>query len=103
MNLDAPPPKVLFLIYINDLQKAIKYSTTRHFADDTNLLIKNNSLKQLKKAVKLRKLVNWLRVNKISLNKSKSELLIFWHPSKSWNYELKIKFDGKGLYPSNIV
>ena len=40
---------LLFLIYINDLHQAIKYSETRHFADDTNLLIKNASLKQLKK------------------------------------------------------
>ena len=28
---------LLFLIYINDLHLAIKYSTTHHFADDTNL------------------------------------------------------------------
>ena len=29
---------ILFLIYIKDLHKCIKYSTTYHFADDTNLL-----------------------------------------------------------------
>ena len=28
---------LLFLLYINDLNKAIKFSTTHHFADDTNL------------------------------------------------------------------
>ena len=28
---------LLFLIYINDLHKAIKFSTVHHFADDTNL------------------------------------------------------------------
>ena len=39
---------LLFLLYINDLNKAINYCVTRHFADDTNLLIKNKSLKQLK-------------------------------------------------------
>ena len=44
---------LLFLIYINDLNTAIKYCTTRHFADDTNLLIKNKSLKQLKKHLNL--------------------------------------------------
>ena len=49
---------LLVLNYINDLQNAIKYSTTRHFAGDTNLPIKNNSLKQLKKQLNyaLRKL-----------------------------------------------
>ena len=75
---------LLFLIYINDLHKAIKYSSTRHFADDTNILIKNSSLKQLKKHLNLdlRSLCNWLKANKISLNCSKTELLIFRHPNK---------------------
>ena len=40
---------LLFLIYINDLHNAIKYCMVHHFADDTNLLIFNNSLKSLKK------------------------------------------------------
>ena len=40
---------LLFLIYINDLNNATKFCTTRLFADDTSLLIKNKNLKQLKK------------------------------------------------------
>ena len=96
---------LLFLIYINDLHKSIKYCTTRHFADDTNLLIKNKSLKQLKKHVNydLRNLNKWLKSNKISLNASKTELLLFRHPSKEINYDLKIKIDGKKLLPSKYV
>ena len=42
---------LLFLLYINDLNKAIKYCVTRHFADGTNLLIKNKSLKTAKKNI----------------------------------------------------
>ena len=96
---------LLFLIYINDLHTAIKYCTTRHFADDTNLLIKNKSLKQMKKHVNLdlRNLCKWLKSNKISLNASKTELLVFRHPNKELNYDLKIKIDGKKLLPSNYV
>ena len=96
---------LLFLIYINDLHQAIKYAKTRHFADDTNLLIKNNSLKQLKKHLNLdlRSLCNWLKANKISLNCSKTELLIFRHPNKQINYDLKIKINGKRLIPSEFV
>ena len=49
---------LLFLLYINDLNKAINYCITRHFADNTNLLINNKSLKQLKTInFDLRKLV----------------------------------------------
>ena len=43
---------LLFMIYTNDLHSTIIYSTTRHFADDTNLLIRNNSLKQIKNVLK---------------------------------------------------
>ena len=37
---------LLFLIYINDLHKAIKYSVTHLFADDTNLLVTNSNQNQ---------------------------------------------------------
>ena len=96
---------LLFLIYINDLHKAIKYSTVRHFADDTNLLINNASPKQLQKRLNLdlRYLCNWLKANRISLNASKSELIIFKHPNKKINYDFKIKIDGKKLNPSKFV
>ena len=96
---------LLFLIYINDLHTEIKYCTTRHFADDTNLLIKNKSLKQLKKHLNLdlRYQCKWLKANKISLNASKTELIIFRHPNKELNYELKVKIDGKRLLTSKYV
>ena len=38
---------LLFLIYINDLHECIKHSTAYHFADDTNLLLIENSIKKL--------------------------------------------------------
>ena len=44
---------LLFLIYINDLYSAIKFCVTYNFADDTNLLIKNKSLKQLHRYLNL--------------------------------------------------
>ena len=40
---------LLFLIYINDLHKAIKNSSVYHFADDTNLLRFSSSPKKLQK------------------------------------------------------
>ena len=96
---------LLFLLYINDLHNSIKYSTTRHFADDTNLLIVNSSLKQLKKHLNfdLKHLSSWLKANKISLNASKTEILIFRHARKPINYDLKVKLDGKKLHSSKFV
>ena len=111
VNMDYGVPQgsilgpLLFLIYINDLNYAIKFCTTRLFADDTCLIIKNKCLKQLKKHLNLdlRNLCRWLRANKISLNKSKTEMLLFRHPNKKINYNLKIKIEGRKLLPSKFV
>ena len=94
---------LLFLIYINDLTSAIKYCRVQHFADDTNLLISDGSPKQIQKYINLdlRNLCKWLRANKLSLNTSKTELLVFKHPNKI--YDFKIKMNGKKLYPSKFV
>ena len=43
---------LLFLIYINDLHNSMKYSKTRHFADDTNLL-KGEITKKVQKQLNL--------------------------------------------------
>ena len=74
---------LLFLIYINDLNSAIKYCRVQHFADDTNLLISNespvkylgiliDSPEQIQKYINLdlKNLCKWLRANKLSLNTS---------------------------------
>ena len=37
---------LLFLLYINDLHSAINFSSVHHFADDTNLLVSNISIKK---------------------------------------------------------
>ena len=60
---------LLFLVYINDLSIATKHSTVFHFADDTNLIQTNKSLKNLNRYVNhdLHLLCDWLKANKISL------------------------------------
>ena len=52
---------LLFLVYINDLHKAIKSSMVHHFAGDTNLLSANKSIKKLQKQANLdlRYLCKW--------------------------------------------
>ena len=91
---------LLFLIYINDLLKAIRNCKVHHFADDTNKSVKN-----LNKLVNhdMKQLNNWLNANKISLNVEKTELVIFKSPRKVLSGEIKTKLTGKRLYPSNSV
>ena len=70
---------LLFLLYTNDLNQAIKFCKVHHFAYDTNLLCLSNSIKKLNKLVNtdLNHLVNWLNANKILLNVKKAKMVIF--------------------------
>ena len=59
---------LLFLLYINDLNQAIKFCKVHHFADDTNpLCLSSNSIKKLNKLVnaELNHLVNWLKFHSL--------------------------------------
>ena len=76
-----------------------------HFADDTNFLYISKSLKKIQKYVNLdlRFVCNWLKANKISLNASKTEMLVFRDPRRKIDFNLKIKIDGKKVTPSKFV
>ena len=94
---------LLFLIYINDLHSAIKYSIVHHFADDTNLINFNKSIKQLNSQMNkdLWRLWVWLNANKISLHATKTEFVIFRSPHRLLDHEFKLKIGGKRIFPSN--
>jgi hypothetical protein len=96
---------LLFLIYINDLNNAIRHSTTYLFADDTNLLHINQNLKKLQKEmnVDLKGLCSWLLANKISLNKKTKTVLIYLKKPNTTIPFNNIKINGLKLYPSKSV
>ena len=104
---------LLFLIYINDLNKSIKYADAYHFADDTNLLLISKSLKKLNKYINhdLANLVQWLRANKISLNTKKTELILFKslrtdltkRNNKLLPKCLNFRISGQRIHPSKTI
>ena len=96
---------LLFIIFINDLHVSIKNSKVHHFAEDTNLLLINKSLKQINKLINhdLSFLVQWLRSNKISLNTSKTEILIFRPKGKSITKHLNFRISGEKISTSSTV
>ena len=51
----------------------------------------------------LKTLSNWLNVNKICLNASKTELVLFRSAKKQLDFGLELKLNGKRLYPTNSV
>ena len=69
----------MFLVYINNLNHGIRYCSVHHFADDSNLLNYNNSVKKMNKQVNqdLTNLANWLNPNKNCLNISKREVVLY--------------------------
>ena len=94
INCSVPQGSVLgpclFLLYINDLNQAIKFCKVHHFADDTNLLCMRNSIIKLKKIANadLKHLVNWLNANKILLTvKKNDEMVIFKSKQKKFEGE----------------
>ena len=95
----------LFLIYINDLHRAIQYCRMHHFVDDANLFHTSKSVENQNKLLNcdMKHLNNCLSTNKISLNVEKTELVIFESPRKVLLGEIKIKFSGKRLYLSDSI
>ena len=93
---------LLFLIYINDAHKASQALDFIHFADDTTLSQNlaffsggNLSRSQMEGRInaELSNVYDWLCVNKLSLNVSKSRCIIFKNAkinivSMPWNIEI---------------
>ena len=98
---------LLFLIYINDLHYSIKFCKVHNFADDTNLINYNSFIKVINKQVNkdLKSLSNWLNANRICLNVSKTELVLvlFRSAKNQLDFGLKLKLNGKRLYPTNSL
>ena len=95
----------LFIIYINDLPNALIHSESTLFADDTCLLFSSSSLKKIERClnIDLKRLFKWLCANKISLNVSKTEVLLFRNVHKTINHNIGLKLNGKILNLSDTV
>ena len=68
---------LLFLLYVNDLPNSTK-TFPRLFADDTCLIVHHSNLSNLQTELNLEliRLSKWGKSNKITINPSKSQLIV---------------------------
>ena len=94
-----------FLIYINDLHNAIKFSQSFHFADDTCLLNIQNTISEINRNLNkdLKGLSFSLNANKITLDVVKTEVILFKTKCKPCNNDLRLKLCRKRLYKTKYL
>ena len=81
---------ILFILYINDMCNVSTLLKPILFADDTNLFYSGKYIKELCSVVsiKLDKLCKWFQVNKLSLNTSKTNFMVFTNKSCDDTYSV---------------
>ncbi len=70
---------LLFLLYINNIQSCSELISIILFADDTNRLFSHTCLKTLNEIIpiEMNKITDWLNVNKLSINTTKTKFILF--------------------------
>ena len=88
---------LLFLLYVNDLHKAMTHCSVHQFADDTNLLLIDKSLEKINKYINhdLRHRCQWIRSNKLSLNGGKTKIIILRNRYQQINKKLNFRVSGE--------
>ena len=87
----------LFILYINDICNVSKLLQFILFADDTNIFYSSSQYETLSTVVstELSKLQTWFALNKLSLNISKTNYMLFTR--KNVSNRIDIVFDGKQI------
>ena len=91
---------ILFIIYVNDLPQCSNKFDFIMYADDTTLSstidsfsdINSNASADSLINAEIGKVIEWLKINKLSLNKNKPKYMTFHMPKKQ--IHLKLKIDG---------
>ena len=70
---------LLFLLYINDLANVSDIIFSLYFADDSNMFLSGKNPDDLIKLMntEITKVIEWLRINKLSLNLKKKTFMVF--------------------------
>ena len=77
---------------MNDIENCSKLLSFTLLADDTNIFFSNNCLKTINKVIQaeINKVTEWLNVNKLSLNITKTKFILFRSINKKPKHNVKI-------------
>lgn len=107
-NLGVPQGSVLgailFILYINDLPSHLTNVFINLFADDTLIYLHGSNIDELSNRMnaELDKINQWLRLNKLKLNASKTKVMVIRHPSMASPVN-RIMVDGEDLEMVNHI
>ena len=89
----------LFLIYINDIHKSSEILKFNLFADDTSIFYSQKDLRNVEITLnnELAKVSEWPIANKLPLNVSKSNFVIFHPPQKKISKNVMLQINGEKL------
>ena len=95
---------LLYIIYVNDFQYTVE-CTPWLYADDTCLLIQKSNLDDLQTAVdaEMDKILNWMVVNKLTINPKKSSSLTFQPSIKGTPIHVHANINGHQINSSDKV
>ena len=96
---------LLFLLYINDLPNISDKLQFFLFADDTNIYYESSDLLELEKTInhELKLLSLWLNLNRLALNVSKTNFVIFRSKQKQLNHNVVLILNRKALIQKDHV
>ena len=83
---------LLFLIFTNDLHHCVENGNCLLFADNTTLYFTHQNLTYLKWGIEddLKRVMDWFRANKLTLNLNKTVCVLFSHKTPKQHFSIKI-------------
>ena len=97
-NIDYGTPQgsclgpLLFLIFTNDLHHCVENGNCLLFADDTTLYFTHQNITYLKWDIEkdLKRVMDWFKANKLTLNVNKTECVLFNYKPLKENFSIDI-------------
>ena len=73
---------LLFIIYLNDVEKCLEFSRANMYAEDTHVTLTSNNIEDLiaKAHKELRNISESMRVNTLNANPQKTKCMVIGHP-----------------------